>query len=245
MNDRLRDELRRAAEDFEPDRTVIANRVAARRAADRRRQRTRPRAAGAGVAVVLAFSVVAVRAGAGEGEAPPDTVAAPPSAAAPAESRPATSKPAVTRPAGSGAPESEVAGTSAATPPAKTFLSAAGVVAGNSVATWTQNTVTVKTTKAVTDFRLTVEVAATPGVDEAGKYASAPNGDLTISVRLDGGVLVYTYALKEGVKLRPGTYEFGAQFNHRGGRDGGGDRFAVSAKAGGAESEQDGLFRAR
>jgi hypothetical protein len=223
-DDRVRDRLRDGAEAYQPDRAAIASRVAAGRSAIRsKRDRMRPAGAALAVAAVVAVSVV-VACLADEPDRTP--------AAAPA--------PAPSAVAGTTATPSATAAAPART--VRPFLTADGDIDDNSVATWTQNTVTVRTSRTVVDLAVTISVALTAGVAEAGRYTTVPNTDLTTDVRRGADALVYSYTLKAGRQLRPGTYQFAAQFDHRSGRRPGGDSYAVAARTGTGETSESGRF---
>ncbi|HET6531866.1 MAG TPA: hypothetical protein VFH03_14850, partial [Actinoplanes sp.] len=190
----------------------------------------RMRPAGAALAVAAVVGVAVAVAGRNDG---PDRIpaAAPPAAAAtPAATPPAT--PSATSRATTTAP------VRAAGP----VLSAAGAVADDSVPTWTQNTVRVRVSRPVVDLAVTISVARTAGVAEAGRYTTVPNTDVITDVRRTPDVLIYSFTLKAGQRLRPGTYEFAAQFDHRPGRKRAADSYAVAARTGSADAAESGRF---
>jgi hypothetical protein len=228
--DRIRAALRDAAGEFQPDRTAIASRVAAGRSAagperDRGRRTLRvmlPAGAAFAVVGVLVASVAAAQL-----NDPPDgTVADPPPAASAA--------------AQSGSPEPSGQRTTSTTAPA--FLVAEGNIDKNSVATWTEQTVTMRTTEPVDHLEVTIAVALSPGVAKHGFYTTVPNNDLGIEAHRTAEALVYTYTLKDGVRLRPGTYLFAAQFKHRSGRSTRADAYTVTAGSRSGDATEDGRF---
>ena len=233
--DRVREELRDAAGAYEPDRTAIVDRVAAGRSATRSgRDRMRPAGAALAVVAVVAVSVLAARLNSGPEQSTAANPGPPPAAATGPSAVPATMAPSTA------APGRTTGSSSSAT--AKSFLTADGAIDQNSVATWTQHTVTVRTSKPVAGLRLTITVALTPGMRSAGRYTTAPNADLTMDVQRTADALVYSYALDDGVQLAPGSYEFGAQFDHRSGRSTAGDSYAIEAHTETADAEQSGRF---
>jgi hypothetical protein len=122
------------------------------------------------------------------------------------------------------------------------FLSASGAVADDSVPTWTQNTVRVRVSRPLVDLTVTISVARTAGVAEAGRYTTVPNTDVTTDVRRTPDAVVYSFTLNDGQRLRPGTYEFAAQFDHRSGRGPAADSYAVVARTGSADAAESGRF---
>ena len=247
-DDRLRFELRQAADAYVPDSAMIARRAATRRAAAARRDRIRPAAAALAVVAVAVGGVIAVRLDQGSPEPPPPVAAVRPPAAAPsrtpAETAPEPSTPAATSPdpvtedpdrppTGSKAPKK---------PPAEpSLVTVSGIVDQASVATWTQNTVTIKADKP-TWVSVTVRVERTRDAARAGWFTTVPNSDLTFTAKDTADALLYTYTLKEGARLRPGTYVFAAQFSHGAGRGPSGDTFTVDARSGSADATSRGDF---
>jgi len=251
----LRAILRDAAQEYEPDRTRISNRVAAGRTAARPKPKgwiLRPMAAAAAVAVITVLSVVAVRSSNDQVEPPP--LAGPVNATAgPSKSRAGSAtgqhpeRPATTPTA---TPPSTSTSTSTATSPASTtnqpvadFLTCKGAVDKNSVATWSQQNVTITTTEPVESLTVTIKVAMTAQPAEAGKYTTVPNSDVTVTVERDSEWLTYTYALRKGVKLIPGDYIFAAQFTHRSGRAMSKDSYTITAHSGADDADMSGNFR--
>lgn len=252
-DDRLRFELRQAADAYVPDRAAIARRAATRRAAAARRDRIRPAAAALAVVAVAVGGVVTVRlndpypsapeaavppppAASSRAPAPPsgppvsESSASPSSAAEPPSARPATTPP--TRPATTAPGRS---------PAAPELVTVSGTVDKGSVATWTQNTVTIRADEP-TWVEVTVRVERTKDAARAGWFTTVPNSDLTFTAEDTPDALLYTYRLKDGAKLRPGTYVFAAQFSHGSGRAHGGDSFEVDARTGGADATSRGDF---
>jgi hypothetical protein len=209
-HDRIGIELRRELDTYVPDRASIAELAAIRRRAAERQSRFRPAVAGAGVAAVLALVAVAAWS---SGDEPAPRPALPQIAAAPTTAAPTRS---------------------ASPPPASVrsrWLSTTGSIDKNSVATWTQNTVTVRSRARAAHFIMTITVARTFDARRAGLYSTAPNNDISASVDVTPTSLIYRYELKAGASLAPGTWIFGAQFDHRSGRHRDADSYAVDARS--------------
>jgi hypothetical protein len=94
---------------------------------------------------------------------------------------------------------------------------------------WDQSVVTVKSTKALSSFKVVVKIIQTGGVASTGTWTSL--GDkVTVHTGGTSGELDYVVTLNAGVTLDPGTYVLKFQFNHdQGIRDAGGDRYNVTA----------------
>jgi hypothetical protein len=255
----IRAVLQAAAQEFQPERTAMINRVAAQRGRRRPWFLLKPVGSAAAVVAISALSVVAVRAA---DTAPPTPIPAAPATAAPATEAPATAAastaaasaatPSATAPSAAAparatpVPASSRTGSAVDQGPthsaAPSFVSAKGAVAPNSVATWSQSTVTVTSSKPIDTLTLTVTVAATPGLTDAGKWTSAPNGDFTITVGQGTKGLRYAYALRQGRKLAPGTYVFATQFRHGAGRGVTADSYTLTARTGAADTTVSGSF---
>jgi len=254
----LRAALRDAAQEYEPDRTRISNRVAAGRSAPPPKGWVlRPMAAAAAVAVITVLSVVAVRASNDQVEPPP--LAGPVNAtAAPSKSRagsttgqhpdrPATTPtdPAPTGTTPAGPTPTGTAPTTASPPaqPGADFLTGKGAVDKNSVATWSQQNVTITTTEPVESLTVTIKVAMTAQPAEAGRYTTVPNSDVAVTVERGSDWLTYTYDLRKGVKLIPGSYVFAAQFTHHSGRPMSKDYYTITAHGGDGDADLSGKFQ--
>ncbi|HEV7962600.1 MAG TPA: hypothetical protein VGP57_08705 [Actinoplanes sp.] len=249
----IRSALHDAAQAYQPSRTAIVNRVASGRAATRSEAKRltffsiRPVGAALAVAVTLVLSVVAVRSMNTDG---PNNAAVNPPAAAPvaasASPAPATARPGATstkQPRESATPPPASGQTSSSGQPAGSdFLVCDGAVDPHSVATWSQNNVTVTNTKAIDSLRITIKVALTAGTADAGRWTTVPNSDITITVTRQATALTYAYALKPGTTLAPGKYTFAAQFQHHSGRSADQDSYTVTARTGSAGADLGGAF---
>jgi hypothetical protein len=255
----VRSSLRDAAQAHEPDRTAMVNRIASGRsalAAEVRpaRRSLLPVGAALGVVSVLVASIVAVRLS--NDDPRPGIVAAPPAATSTAPPAPGT-----TPPAGATA-TTGATGATGGTDPAttttrptttepvrptqskarSTFVSTDGVVGKDSVATWSENQVRLKNTKVLGRLSVTITVARTSDARKAGQYTNVASSDIEVTVTEAGDELVYRYVLREGKKLMPGEYLFGAQFTHGSGRPRDADWYAVTANTGGTGADLRGTF---
>jgi hypothetical protein len=218
-HDGLRTDLRDLAEAYRPDRASIATRAAAGRAAAARRDRMRPIAAATAVLGVVAAIAVGVNAG-NDPDAPPIVAAAPTTAiGGPTAAEPTAEEPTETKPTGESIPAKPA------------FMTCKGSVDKNSVPTWTQDTVTVRTSKRTTDIAVTITVPRTAGTRDAGKFSTVPNSDLAMTVEQTADALLYHFQLAEGAHLPAGEWVFAAQFEHRAGRDRQRDSYVVGARA--------------
>ncbi|MFF6784196.1 hypothetical protein [Streptomyces sp. NPDC012510] len=110
---------------------------------------------------------------------------------------------------------------------------------------WAQSNLTLKTSEQLTELTVQLRVAQTGGVSSAGAWRSLPEQDFDLTVEEDDGFLVYTWVLKDGRTVPKGEFVFAGQYNHeRGGRDAGGDGYAMTARAGGENLTVAGDFEA-
>ncbi|MFE2537171.1 hypothetical protein [Streptomyces sp. NPDC059371] len=259
VHDELRVRLRAAARFHEPDRARILARVerGMTGSGERPPRRTaRPPLPGwarvlgatAAVAGVLAAGGYAVAPAVRDDGPAPRTVAVPP---APDPSPDPTGRAVVTpgpgprsgTPEASDGPRPSPSDTSAATgtaTPARTPagntadgpLRSDGSVDPHSDDFWAQSDVSLRTTKRLTSLAVTLKVGQTGGVSEAGAWLSLPGSDFTTRVAERDGFLVYTWTLRPGRTVWPGTWVFAGQYGHdRGGRDVKDDGYTVTATA--------------
>jgi hypothetical protein len=132
--------------------------------------------------------------------------------------------------------------TTPATRPAAGFLSSKGGVDPNSVATWSQQNVTITTTEPVDSLTVTIKVAMTARVAEAGRYTTVPNNDVIVTVDRGANWMTYKYSLRKGAELIPGNYLFAAQYTHHSGRGMSKDSYTINARAGGQQTDMSGNF---
>jgi hypothetical protein len=263
-DERLRSSLRDAAEAYQPDRQAISTRVAQGRAADRdtksvRRSMLGLRPVGAAFAVVgvLVASGVAVRAGTNDDQTvadppPPAVVPAPvssgsvtsPSPGGTVGSRVPTGTTGSAPPSGTsgtpGAPSSQPPVTSPAA--GASWLEVSGGTGKDSVATWSEKRVFLHNTSALVALNVTITIPMSANLAEAGKFTTVPNNDVIVTITPTPEGLTYTFALRDGVRLMPGKYEFAAQFNHKSGRVAAQDSFSVDAATASATAERTGAF---
>jgi hypothetical protein len=247
--------LRHEAERHLPDRDVMLTRIVQRRAepaTGRWPLSLRPVAAAASVVATLVVGFAGIRlAGdrpeqdrtpaATEGSAAPSPSATPPSP--PARSKaPQREEPANQGPAEKPPPPPPVTPT---WQPVDGFLSSAAVVDAHSVGTWAQGNVTLTTGETVTALEVVINVAKTPGVEDAGRWTTVPAEMITVVVAEEKDRLVYRFTLKQGV-LAPGSYVFAVQYTHAAGdRDPAADTYGALATAGAKQAIVTGTFPAR
>ncbi|MFF1869249.1 hypothetical protein [Kitasatospora herbaricolor] len=170
----------------------------------------------------------------------PSRSAAPPSpsATAPAGPDPARSA-AASRPAATTAPSTPAGPTapaSAAAPPAGSHtedgpLWSDGSVDPASTTAWAQSNVTVKARKPLASLTVELRIARTAGVQDAGTRLSLPAEDFTVSVRVEGDVLVYRWTLRAGRTVPVGQHLFAGRYDHApGGRDAKDDSYRADAR---------------
>ncbi|MFD1830427.1 hypothetical protein ACFSJS_12225 [Streptomyces desertarenae] len=124
-------------------------------------------------------------------------------------------------------------------------LWAEGVIDPHSNPHWAQGNVTLGTREPLTALVLEVRVAQTGGVRSTGNWRTLPEADFTVTVREEGGALVYRWTLREGRTVPAGEHVFAVQYDHAAGaRDAGRDAYtATAAAAAGGEHTVRGGFR--
>lgn len=262
--DDVRKKLRDAAAEHHPDRERMLARVergmerdAVDPGAPYRGRLPRPapwlRIAGATAAVAGVFALggyVVASVVQGE-EPPPSTVGTPPAPDSSSAPGPATSgddenaKP--SSPAEPSHRSDPPSGTQRVAPDAKSvedgYLWSDGSIDPQSNDFWAQSTLTFKTEKPLAALTVELRVAQTGGVTDTGNWRSPPADDFTVSVREQGGELVYRWTLKAGRTVPAGEHVFAGQYNHaEGGRDAGKDTYAAEATASGQRASVRGDF---
>ena len=112
------------------------------------------------------------------------------------------------------------------------FLWSDGSIDENSTTSWSQSDVTLKNRETITGLSVVLRLADTPGLMNTGAWSTVPSADIVIRVTPGNGVLVYTFTLRAGVMLAPGTYEFAGQYSHAsGGRNADYDTYLATASA--------------
>ena len=261
-NDELRDVLRNAAEEHQPDHDAMFARIAEQRTAPSRPAspltRLRP------VAAVLAVLAVAVLGGLGAWTAVksvdrggvdrvtvPAVAAGRPTASATLTTSATPSARAKSNPSPSARSASSP---NSPAPPATVeipsgsdreegFLWSDGSVAPESTDSRARSNITLKNKRTMTTVDVTIRIAVTDGVADAGAWSTMPAADYTVTVHRESGALYYHFVLNPGVTLVPGTYVFTAQFDHADGeRDANDDAYLATAKAGGSHARVYGNF---
>ena len=133
------------------------------------------------------------------------------------------------------------AGTGTAAPPA-TPTGPVRVTAGldpHSNPYWTESDVHVTTTARLASLTVEVRISAGSGaVTSNSSFTSAPGVPAAEVSTLSDGSLLYRWKLGAGQVLAPGTYTFGAQFDHdRASRDTTADRWSATAAGAGPAAD--------
>jgi len=142
------------------------------------------------------------------------------------ESQPSAS-PAPLRPAGSASARSRATPASPTASPGP--VTATGTLDSHSNPYWTQEDLTVTTTRAIKALRVTVTVSGGATVQSTGSWTTI------LSQYIDGSVvpttsgLTYQFTVKPGQILEPGSYGFGFQFDRPSGHAFSLDAYAVTA----------------
>ncbi|MFD0353337.1 hypothetical protein ACFVHW_06230 [Streptomyces sp. NPDC127110] len=109
-------------------------------------------------------------------------------------------------------------------------LWSAGSLDASGNAYWAQSNVTLKTSQPLTALTLELRVAQTGGVQSTGNWRTLPAEDFTVTVRQEGGAVVYRWTLKPGRTVPAGQHVFAGQYNHAAGdREAGHDGYRVDA----------------
>jgi hypothetical protein len=211
--DVVREELRRALEAREPDRTAMLNRIAANRAAVPRRRSDALRLAGSALAVL---AVLGIGAGArwALGDDPGTTnlqATNLPSTTLPATTLPATNLPATTGTAStSPAPPAAVRGHPGDTQVEKGSLRSYSSVGDG------ESTVTLRPGAALTELELVIRVTLTPGLTDEGATHDARGGRIETRVVREPDAIVFHFTLEAGDSLQAGKWTFTAHYRHDG-----------------------------
>ncbi|GAA1368562.1 hypothetical protein [Streptomyces beijiangensis] len=122
-------------------------------------------------------------------------------------------------------------------------LWADGSIDAGSNAYWAQSDITFKNRAPLSALTVELRVAQTGGVNDTGNWRDLPSEDFTVSVREDGGCLVYRWTLKDGRTVPVGQHVFAGQYNHaEGGRDAKRDSYTVRGTTSGKPSVVHGGF---
>ncbi|MHC0428946.1 hypothetical protein ACX6XY_02010 [Streptomyces sp. O3] len=172
---------------------------------------------------------------------PADPPKSPPPGEAERSPDPAPSKSASGSGPGSGAASGASSGSKSV--PAAELLWADGSIDPGSSAYWAQSNITVKTKKPLTALTVELRVAQTGRVADTGNWRSLPADDFAVTVREQGGALVYRWTLKPGRTVPVGEHVFAGQYDHaEGQRDAGGDSYRVAADTSAERAEWRGDF---
>lgn len=257
MNEEIARRLREAAEAHRPDRARMLARVQRGVAGPAVRHRARPFARSGTRVALAAVAAAGILATGGLAVAAIVATSSPSATAtATATPSPTVSPPTRTsaRPTPVGPAPVTTPGKSRPTPPATSPLPAAGEsqtgalwsagsVDPHSTVYWTQSNLILKTTQPLTSLTIEMRIVQTGGVQTTGTWQTLPSGDFTVTVREASGTLVYRWALKPGLTVRAGSYEFAAQFNHATGvRSAAEDRYRVDAQGSGGSASVRGGF---
>ena len=255
LKDDLHDVLRTAAAEHQPDRAAMFDRIAQQRFAQAcpvgPLARLRP------VAVALAVLTVAVLGGLGawtsvqlvdRGGDDRETVASAPAQHPTLSIRSGAPIPSTSpRTSSAAQPTHRAPATAVAIPsgsaPEEGFLWSDGSVAPESTDAQGRSNITLKNRQTVTAVEVTIRIARTDGLADAGAWSTMPAANYTVTVHRESGALEYHFELNPGVTLIPGTYVFTAQYDHAaGGRDAAGDAYLATASAGGSHVRVYGNF---
>ncbi|SEP72244.1 hypothetical protein [Streptomyces radiopugnans] len=229
--------LRVAADGHRPDRARMWARVSARLPAGSREEAGRvrprprrawPRMAGAagGLVAVLAAGGLAVDRVAGGGEPWGERA---PAGAGVRDGGPPSAAPS----AGGGEPG-----------PREDRLRSRGVLGPGNNAHWAQSGVVLHCGERLASLTVELRVAPAGGVRHTGFWSTLPADDFEVTVREEGGALVYRWTLRKGRAVPPGEHRFVGQYGHAEGlRDAGRDSYTVHATGPGGPVSAEGDFR--
>ncbi|MFP3986349.1 hypothetical protein U9R90_02375 [Streptomyces sp. E11-3] len=162
---------------------------------------------------------------------PPSSTPKPPPASTTGPTRSAPTQP---------EPETE---TGSKTVPVAELLWADGSIDPGSSAYWGQSNLTIKARKPLTALTVELRVAQTGQVADTGNWRSLPAEDFDVTVREQGGALVYRWTLKSGRTVPVGEHVFAGQYNHaEGQRDAGDDTYRIEADTSDERAEWKGDF---
>ncbi|MFC8451400.1 hypothetical protein [Kitasatospora sp. NPDC057223] len=173
----------------------------------------------------------------------PSPVAPPPAVLPSAAPSPAAPSPYVPSSSPSPTPSpSPSVGRPSASPTARSHttdgpLWADGSVDPHSTDDWAQSNVTLKTSSPLTALTVELRIALTDGVKNTGSWQTRPAADFDVSVREDGGSLLYRWTLKPGRTVPAGQLVLAGQYGHvAGGRDAKDDTYRADATTAGGRS---------
>ena len=137
----------------------------------------------------------------------------------------ASATPTPVRPAGTASTRDE-----SSPSPSPGPVTATGTVDSHSTRYWTQEDLSVTTTRVVRALQVTVTVSGSTAVQSTGSWSTIPVAYVDTRISPTSGGLRYEITLKPGLTLPPGTYAFGIQFNRpAAGHDFTADTYTVTA----------------
>lgn len=108
-------------------------------------------------------------------------------------------------------------------------MTATGTLDLHSNQYWTQEDLTITTTRAMRELRVTVTVSGGATVRSTGSWSTILSQNIDSSVDPTASGLTYLFILKPGQTLQPGSYAFGFQFDRPSGHSFGLDAYRVTA----------------
>lgn len=157
---------------------------------------------------------------------PATQAAASPSATRTVENLPSPS-PATLHPAGSASPRSQPSEPGPTASPGP--LTATGALDSHSNQYWTQEDLTVTTTRVISALHVTVTISGGATVQSTGQWTTILSQYIDGSVATTANGLTYQFTLKPGQTLQPGSYAFGFQFGRPSGHAFSLDAYSVTA----------------
>jgi hypothetical protein len=94
------------------------------------------------------------------------------------------------------------------------LLTAVGAVDASSNGSWSQENVNITLTEPISAFQLTVKVSTSAGLSSTGDWTNYDITMFNVTVATQSDGIVYTFQLKSGRTLQPGSAEFAVQFAH-------------------------------
>jgi cytoskeletal protein RodZ len=118
------------------------------------------------------------------------------------------------------------------TPDVPEHVDAEGVVDPNSGEYWGQSNLNLRTDAELTALTITIFIATSGEVESAGAWSTVAN-EFDFETAVVDGYVVYRWTLKDGAALPEGDHVFAAQYNHgEGERDFSDDRYEIVADDG-------------
>jgi hypothetical protein len=106
-------------------------------------------------------------------------------------------------------------------------------IAPESTKTRGLSNITLKNQRTLSTVEVTIRIAITDGLSDAGAWSTMPSANYTVSLTHQPHALIYQFVLNPGVTLDPGTYVFTAQYDHpSGAREADDDAYLATASSG-------------